>query len=78
MVGDTNIFFHKNDNGQLIGETEIMVAEKTARGGRRGWEAMLLMMRYGKITSIQYVRYQFKIHHFSQSMSESVFGITGG
>lgn len=49
MIGDTNIFFHKNDDGQLVGETEIMVAEKTARGGGRGWEAMLLMIHYGNI-----------------------------
>jgi hypothetical protein len=49
MIGDTNIFFRKNDDDQLIGETEIMVAEKTLRGGGRGWEAMLLMMHYGKI-----------------------------
>lgn len=49
MIGDTNIFFHKNDDGHLVGETEIMVAEKTARGGGRGWEAMLLMINYGNI-----------------------------
>jgi hypothetical protein len=50
MIGDTNLFLRKNDNSQLIGETEIMVAEKSARGGGRGWEAMLLLLRYGNFT----------------------------
>jgi hypothetical protein len=47
MIGDTNIFFNKNELGQLVGEAEIMIAEKWARGQKRGWEAMLLMMKYG-------------------------------
>jgi RimJ/RimL family protein N-acetyltransferase len=62
MIGDTNLFFCKNDDGDLIGETEIMVAEKSARGGRRGWEAMLLMLRYGNCTDENFNLLNFCIY----------------
>lgn len=46
MVGDTNIFL-KEENGAVIGEIEIMIAEICARGKGLGKEAVLLMLRYG-------------------------------
>lgn len=45
MVGDTNFFF--SDDTRHQAEAEIMIAEEWARGNKRGWEAMLLMLRYG-------------------------------
>lgn len=46
MIGDTNMFFL--DKSLSHAEVEIMIAETDARGKKRGWEAMLLMLRYGK------------------------------
>lgn len=48
MVGDTN-FFLTNENGKLIAEAEIMIAEEASRGKKQGWEAMLHMILYGII-----------------------------
>ncbi|XP_063374228.1 alpha/beta-tubulin-N-acetyltransferase 9 [Cydia amplana] len=45
MIGDTNIFIKDSDSS--TGEIEIMIAEKTARGKRLGWEAVILMLLYG-------------------------------
>ncbi|CAL1686583.1 unnamed protein product [Lasius platythorax] len=46
MIGDTNLFF--NDSQQPnIAEIEIMIADEASRGKKRGWESVLLMMRYG-------------------------------
>lgn len=45
MIGDTNFFF--SDETRCQAEAEIMIAEKYARGRKQGWEAMLLMLRYG-------------------------------
>ncbi|KAJ9578518.1 hypothetical protein L9F63_005247 [Diploptera punctata] len=47
MIGDTNLFFHDSEDGKKLAEVEIMIAENSARRKRRGWEAMLLMLRYG-------------------------------
>lgn len=44
MIGDTNLFLSDED-GQA--ESEIMIAEVSARGRGRGREAMCLMLRYG-------------------------------
>lgn len=46
MIGDTNLFF-LNDENTLVAEAEIMIAEQWARGNKRGWEAMILMLLYG-------------------------------
>lgn len=46
MIGDTNLFF-VNEYSTLVAEAEIMIAEASARGCRRGWEAMCLMLLYG-------------------------------
>lgn len=45
MIGDTNLFL--SDDHLHQAEAEIMIAEESARGKKRGWEAMLLMLRYG-------------------------------
>ncbi|CAH0722841.1 unnamed protein product, partial [Brenthis ino] len=45
MIGDTNIFLLDKDN--CIGEIEIMIAEKSARSKKFGWEAVILMILYG-------------------------------
>jgi hypothetical protein len=48
MIGDTNLFLHHSEECVQLAEAEIMIAEKSARRKRRGWEATLLMLRYGK------------------------------
>ena len=48
MIGDTNLFFFHSGDCVKLAEAEIMIAEESARRKRRGWEAMLLMLRYGK------------------------------
>nr|CAD7411609.1 unnamed protein product [Timema poppensis] len=54
MIGDTNLFFHSNEDHVRVAEAEIMIAEVASRGKRRGWEALLLMLRYGdKLILIQ-------------------------
>ncbi len=48
MVGDTNLFLSNDDEAsERVAETEIMIAEESARGKRLGWEATCLMLRYG-------------------------------
>ncbi|XP_033609241.1 N-acetyltransferase 9-like protein isoform X3 [Cryptotermes secundus] len=47
MIGDTNLFFFQSEDCMKLAEAEIMIAENSARRKRRGWEAMLLMLRYG-------------------------------
>jgi RimJ/RimL family protein N-acetyltransferase len=47
MIGDTNLFFFHSEDCVQMAEAEIMIAEESARRKRRGWEAMLLMLRYG-------------------------------
>ncbi|XP_015585039.1 N-acetyltransferase 9-like protein isoform X2 [Cephus cinctus] len=46
MIGDTNLFFNDVKYPHTA-EAEIMIAEPIARGRRMGWEAMILMLRYG-------------------------------
>lgn len=59
MIGDTNLFF-SNDDDRVVAEAEIMIAEPPARGKRRGWNAMLLMLLYG-ITYLNVKQYVVKI-----------------
>lgn len=59
MVGDTNLFLTDCEDRGLA-EAEIMIAEPALRGARRGWEAMLLMLRYGA-EYLGVTRYQAKI-----------------
>ncbi|KAL5277192.1 NAT9 family protein [Megaselia abdita] len=45
LIGDTNIFLSEDE--ELTGEAEIMIAEKGFQGKGLGWEAMVLMLKYG-------------------------------
>ena len=56
MVGDTNLFI----NGEGEAEAEIMIAEQEARGKKMGWEAMMLMLRYG-VEMLNISRFEVKI-----------------
>eukprot|EP00049_Salpingoeca_infusionum_P003272 m.65019 g.65019 ORF g.65019 m.65019 type:complete len:199 (-) comp12041_c0_seq1:51-647(-) len=59
MVGDVNLFLNDQDSKQ-VAETEIMVAEASARRKGFGREAMLLMMQYG-IETLNITRFTAKI-----------------
>lgn len=59
MIGDTNLFFPDPEN-PYFAEAEIMIAEDSFRGKKRGWEAMLLMLHYG-ISELKVNKYQVKI-----------------
>lgn len=59
MIGDTNIFI--TDKNNMVGEIEIMIAEETARGSKRGWEAVILMLLYG-IMCIKIKTFEAKIN----------------
>lgn len=65
MIGDTNIFL-PDPNDSALGEAEIMIAESSARGKRRGWEAMLLMLCYG-IQNLSIKTYQAKISYDNEA-----------
>ena len=67
MVGDTNLFLQEDG----VAEAEIMIAEVEARGGGLGWEAMLLMLRYG-VEELKVKQFQAKIK-FSNTASEKLF-----
>ncbi|KAL2715024.1 N-acetyltransferase 9-like protein [Vespula squamosa] len=59
MIGDTNLFFNDMEC-KYTAEAEIMIAEKEYRHKRRGWEAILLMFRYG-IDVLNVKKYRVKI-----------------
>ncbi|XP_011312705.1 N-acetyltransferase 9-like protein isoform X2 [Fopius arisanus] len=59
MIGDTNLYFNDADDGHAA-ECEIMIAEEKARGRKFGWEAMILMLRYG-IEVLKVSKYSAKI-----------------
>ncbi|XP_068248001.1 alpha/beta-tubulin-N-acetyltransferase 9 [Palaemon carinicauda] len=59
MIGDTNLYL-SNDEEKTIAEGEIMIAETAFVGKKRGWEAMLLMFRYG-VEFLGIAKYQVKI-----------------
>lgn len=58
MIGDTNLFISQENATNA--EAEIMVADPEARGKKMGWEAMLLMLRYG-MEQLGIQRYEVKI-----------------
>nr|XP_012140201.1 PREDICTED: N-acetyltransferase 9-like protein isoform X4 [Megachile rotundata] len=49
MIGDTNLFFNQSDELNCA-EIEIMIADVTCRGKKRGWEATILMLLYDNKT----------------------------
>lgn len=49
MIGDTNLFLYDSEDCTRLAEVEIMIAENNVRRKRRGWEAVLLMLRYGML-----------------------------
>ncbi|XP_015109799.1 uncharacterized protein LOC107036373 [Diachasma alloeum] len=59
MIGDTNLYFNDPDDIHAS-ECEIMVAEETARGRKMGWEAIILMLRYG-VEVLKVSKYSAKI-----------------
>ncbi|XP_044764447.1 N-acetyltransferase 9-like protein isoform X2 [Coccinella septempunctata] len=70
MIGDTN-FFLTDINGVLCAEAEIMIAEVTSQGKKRGWDSMLHMFLYG-IAFIHIKHFIVKIGN-SNSKSISMF-----
>lgn len=47
LVGDTNIFLCRDpEDGRLLAEIEIMIAEECNRRKGFGWEATLIMLRF--------------------------------
>ncbi|XP_011505826.1 PREDICTED: N-acetyltransferase 9-like protein [Ceratosolen solmsi marchali] len=46
MIGDTNLFFNNSENKNHA-EMEVMIAETKDRNKGYGWEAIMLMLRYG-------------------------------
>jgi hypothetical protein len=48
MIGDTNLFFFQYEDCTQLAEAEITIEESSARRKRRGWEAVLLMLCYGR------------------------------
>nr|XP_045614015.1 N-acetyltransferase 9-like [Procambarus clarkii]XP_045614016.1 N-acetyltransferase 9-like [Procambarus clarkii]XP_045614017.1 N-acetyltransferase 9-like [Procambarus clarkii]XP_045614018.1 N-acetyltransferase 9-like [Procambarus clarkii] len=70
MIGDTNLFL-VDPGDRSLAEGEIMIAESGFRKQKRGWEAMLLMFRYG-VEALGITRYQVKIG-LSNTPSISMF-----
>lgn len=46
MIGDTNLFLNNSEDLHTA-EVEIMIADTAHRNKKRGWESIMLMMRYG-------------------------------
>lgn len=51
MIGDTNLFFNDLDQPGDA-EVEIMIADVGYRGKKRGWEAIILMLLYGRCVAL--------------------------
>lgn len=73
MIGDTNLFI--SDESHHNAEAEIMIAERNARGKKHGWEAMLLMLRYG-VEELNIKVYEAKIK-FDNTASIKMFSKIG-
>jgi RimJ/RimL family protein N-acetyltransferase len=75
--------FHFNffaTTGKTIGEVEIMIAEKSARGQKLGWESMALMLRYG-LQVLKIDEFEAKIksdNHSSIAMFEKLQFVESG
>eukprot|EP01031_Cornospumella_fuschlensis_P031434 gene31434-37992_t len=48
MVGDVNLFLSRSDEDEIVGEVDIMIAEKDFHRTGCGREAVMLMMWYAK------------------------------
>ncbi|CAD6215708.1 GSCOCG00000519001-RA-CDS [Cotesia congregata] len=59
MIGDTNLYLNDIEE-PFTAECEIMIAEKCARGQKMGWEALILILRYG-IEALKINKYRAKI-----------------
>ncbi|XP_012140199.1 N-acetyltransferase 9-like protein isoform X2 [Megachile rotundata] len=70
MIGDTNLFFNQSDELNCA-EIEIMIADVTCRGKKRGWEATILMLLYG-IEKLNVTKYMAKIK-FNNEKSIKMF-----
>lgn len=66
MIGDTNIFLTTGDLS--AGEIEIMIAEKSARGKKFGWESVIMMLLYG----IKFINIKTYISKISISNTVSI------
>lgn len=74
MIGDTNLFFNDPQEPHTA-EVEIMIADTASRGKRRGWESVILMIRYGNsmplhtiaVFIITCVYYYFFLYMFVRS-----------
>ncbi|XP_075146185.1 microtubule-associated Nat9 [Haematobia irritans] len=61
LVGDTNLFLSLDEEtNEKVAEAEIMIAESNARGKGYGWEAMILLMKYGQ-EHLKIKKYEAKI-----------------
>ncbi|XKL63871.1 hypothetical protein PGB90_006235 [Kerria lacca] len=60
MIGDVNLYL-SNIDGKKIAECGIMIAENSARGQGKGFEALALMLKYGcEVLNVQ--KFEAKIN----------------
>lgn len=49
MIGDVNLYLKEDDDGKKVAEISIMIAEKYDQKQGKGFEAICLMLNYGKL-----------------------------